>query len=245
MPHVYLLAAVILVLSHSVKSFTTGQNSRFRSVVLRAEEDEEMAMLRAQIEGLIQPDIEVSSSTAIVSPPRRLMTGVNNLVIAGGSTLMGVACFLFLHSQPTSSVALLKAMERDSAQIDRVLCNGKPTVVDFYADWCESCKVMAPSMRQLELQYRDSVNFITIDGANPKNSRLVGAFKVDGIPHVAFVTPEAEVKTALVGAVPKQVLDSQLEALLNSKELPYEGYDAFEEESHFPLSKEYKACQLL
>lgn len=51
------------------------------------------------------------------------------------------------------------------------MCNGKPTVIDFYADWCESCKAMAPSMRSIESQYKDKVNFVTLDGSNTKNGK--------------------------------------------------------------------------
>ena len=40
------------------------------------------------------------------------------------------------------------------------------------------------------------------------------AFGVDGIPHVAFVSRSAELRTALVGTVPKRVLASELDALV-------------------------------
>lgn len=43
---------------------------------------------------------------------------------------------------------------------------------------------------------------------------IVNEFKVDGIPHVAFLNREAEVKTALVGAVPKSLLEADLNALI-------------------------------
>lgn len=49
------------------------------------------------------------------------------------------------------------------------VCNGKPTIIDFYADWCASCKEMAPSMRSVETQYKDRINFISVDGSNSKN----------------------------------------------------------------------------
>lgn len=44
---------------------------------------------------------------------------------------------------------------------------------------------------------------------------LVKRFRVDGIPHIAFLTPDAEVKTALVGAVPKSLLQEEVSALAN------------------------------
>ena len=40
---------------------------------------------------------------------------------------------------------------------------------------------------------------MTIDGSNRDNAEIVGRFRVDGIPHLAFVNGDAEVKTALVG----------------------------------------------
>jgi thiol-disulfide isomerase/thioredoxin len=53
------------------------------------------------------------------------------------------------------------------------MCNGKPTIIDFYADWCVSCREMAPSMRSVEMQYRDKINFVTIDGSDPKNGEKI------------------------------------------------------------------------
>ena len=66
----------------------------------------------------------------------------NKLVTVLGSIALGTGIFLFQHYQPSSSVALLKTMEKESPLLQTALCNGKPTIVDFYADWCENCKVM-------------------------------------------------------------------------------------------------------
>ena len=202
--------------------------------------------LKAQIASMIEPDVVTESNNALPSSsPSSSSSPFNKNIVASCSFLLGVLSFTFLHNQPASGVAILKAMEKDSLNIGTSICNGKPTIVDFYADWCESCKVMAPSMRALEIKYRDEINFITVDGANPANADLVARFRVDGIPHVAFVTPEAEVKTALVGAVPKKILDENMVALVQEKELPHEGYDAFDEESHFkPLSNILQSCRL-
>eukprot|EP01035_Chromulina_nebulosa_P017878 gene17878-23494_t len=135
-------------------------------------------------------------------------------------------------------------MEKESIGLKQALCNGKPTIIDFYADWCENCKSMAPTFRQMEFLYDKNVNFVTIDGSNPANSKLVETFRVDGIPHIAFISDQTEVKTALVGAVPKEVLKSEIEALITNKDLPYLGYDAFEEESHIIIRDKSKFCNL-
>lgn len=90
-------------------------------------------------------------------------------------------------------------------------------------------------MRALEFQYGKDVNFVSIDGSDPKNgtfcwilililshfsctmcsaAKLVQSFGVDGIPHLAFLAKNAEVKTTLVGAVPKQLLVADIDALI-------------------------------
>ncbi len=96
-------------------------------------------------------------------------------------------------------------------------------MIEFYADWCQSCKEMAPVMRSMELQYADRVNFITVNGVDQRNYDLVRKFKVDGIPHVAFLGSDHELKTSLVGAVPKGIMKDEIEALVSGSEIPYLG----------------------
>ena len=61
--------------------------------------------------------------------------------IASFSSILALGLFSYQHTQPVSNVALLKAMATDSPPIEVSLCNGKPSIFDFYADWCENCKV--------------------------------------------------------------------------------------------------------
>jgi thiol-disulfide isomerase/thioredoxin len=118
-------------------------------------------------------------------------------------------------------------------QLVSVVSNGRPTVVDFYAEWCENCKEMAPLLRELEARYKGQVNFVVVNGDSPQAADLVETFRVDGIPHLALISKEGEVKTALIGKVPRPVLEADINSLIADQELPYEGYDAFEDESHF------------
>uniref|UniRef100_A0A7S2V5P4 Thioredoxin domain-containing protein n=1 Tax=Fibrocapsa japonica TaxID=94617 RepID=A0A7S2V5P4_9STRA len=161
----------------------------------------------------------------------------NNLLIACSSVLAAVCLFATQRFFPPDSLSLLRAMEAESTPLIAVQTNGKPTVVDFYADWCGYCKTMAPSMRTVEKEFAGRVNFVTVNGADPKNADLVYKFKVDGIPHIAFMDGEGYVETAFVGLVPKDVLEEEVDALAKHKALPYEGYDAFQgrPRSVFPL----------
>ena len=169
-------------------------------------------------------------------------------VLAASSSLLAAVLFFSnpLHMQGPSSVALLHTMAKDSENINVAMCNSKPTIIEFYADWCESCKVMAPTMRSLELFYAKQVNFVTLDGTASVNADLVSKFKVDGIPHIAFLDAKDEIKTSLVGAVPRQIMKDEIEALLKGTELPYLGYDSFEKESsRFPLGDIASTCSYL
>jgi thiol-disulfide isomerase/thioredoxin len=77
-------------------------------------------------------------STAVKNAEENLL---NKKLLAGGSALFASLLFLYQSVQPVSNVAILKVMERDSVPMNIAFCNGKPTVIDFYADWCINCKV--------------------------------------------------------------------------------------------------------
>ncbi|CAM9449017.1 unnamed protein product [Chrysoparadoxa australica] len=129
-------------------------------------------------------------------------------------------------------LAMLKAMESGSPSLAQALANGKPTVIDFYADWCENCRAMAPVMSSLEKAYGEKINFVVVDGDSEVNYPLVDAFRVDGIPHLAMVTKRGEVETALVGVVPQKVVEDDIKALIADSKLPYAGFDAFAGREH-------------
>lgn len=158
----------------------------------------------------------------------------NKMITALGSVFAAFALFFYQHVHPVEAVTLLRQMQQESPMIQSVVTNGRPTVIDFYAEWCENCKEMAPVLREVEGKYKGKVNFVVINGDSATNADLVDRFRVDGIPHLALISKEGEVKTALIGKVPKQVIEADLDSLLiGQKALPYEGYDAFEDEDHF------------
>jgi thiol-disulfide isomerase/thioredoxin len=161
-----------------------------------------------------------------------------NKLVAVASITLAIASWTWQVFHPVTPIQLLADMERRSADISVVGKNGKPTLVDFWAPWCENCKLSAATMHVIETEYADRVNFIVVNGDDmARNGKLVEAFRVDAIPHLAFVEADGTVDTALIGPVPKRVLRADLDVLIengNKKDatqreaLPHQMLDVFE-----------------
>lgn len=164
--------------------------------------------------------------------------------VCGGVLFAGAQRLLPSGGTRETAADILREMARRSAPLAGALRSGRPVVVDFSATWCVECLELAPRLRDLEEQYRRNVEFVTLDvstwRAAPAGAAAAGSqedieldwwvrqFRVDMLPHVAFVAPEGRVITALVGNLPAVVLGAEIEALAARKELPYAMYDAFD-----------------
>ena len=70
---------------------------------------------------------------------------------------------------------------------------------------------MAPTLVQVEEEYKDKVNFVMVNGDARDAWPLIEAFGVDAIPHMALVSSEGDVETALIGPIPKRILEADLD----------------------------------
>jgi len=137
-----------------------------------------------------------------------------NLALAIGSPLAAAALYFYQRANPFNPIELLRRMERQSLPLPEALANGRGTVIEFYAPWCVSCREMAPHMYRLEKRYGDKVNFVLVDGADPKNSKLVQVFGVDGVPHIDFISRERKMLTTLIGEAPGAMIEANIQGLL-------------------------------
>src|SRR5688572_1892526 len=85
------------------------------------------------------------------------------------------------------------------------------SMVDFWAEWCGPCRLIAPSVEQLAEQYAGSVVVGKLDV--DANQRTAIQFNVRSIPTVLFFK-DGEVVGSVVGAVPKPVLERKIQELL-------------------------------
>src|SRR5690606_8545278 len=104
------------------------------------------------------------------------------------------------------------AIEVTDANFDvLVLKSDKPVVVDFWAEWCGPCGMVAPIVAELSEEYKDKAVVAKMDvDSNPDTSVKFG---IRNIPTLLFFK-NGQIVDKQVGAVPKSVLASKLDAIL-------------------------------
>jgi len=92
-----------------------------------------------------------------------------------------------------------------------VLKSDKPVLVDFWAEWCGPCRMVGPIVNELANDYGDKALITKMDvDSNPATSVKFG---IRNIPTILFFK-NGEIVDKQVGAVPKTVLASKLDALM-------------------------------
>ena len=144
-----------------------------------------------------------------------------NFIIVSVAIALSVTIFIGLRTE-TVSVSL-NEMAETSTPIDIALTNNKPSLVEFYANWCTTCQAMAPELEEIRQQYAENANFVMLNVDNSKWLPELVKYRVDGIPHFVFLDREGTEVGQTIGEVPKSVIAANIEALVAGSLLPYNG----------------------
>ncbi|MEH2289180.1 thioredoxin family protein [Nostoc sp.] len=164
----------------------------------------------------------MSSDSPINSPEKLESTfgkRLRNFLIVMVAIALSVSLFLGLRTETTS--ATLAKLSETSTPLEVAVSNGKPSLVEFYADWCTVCQKMAPDITQLETQYADKMNFVMLNVDNTKWLPEMLKYRVDGIPHFVFLSQQGETIAQAIGDQPRTIMANNLEALITGSSLPY------------------------
>ena len=97
------------------------------------------------------------------------------------------------------STYLLKSFGELSVEPDIAFKNNKPTFLEFYAEWCEVCKEMAPKVNALKEEYEKDINFVFLNVDNQKWDNYIRKFDVNGIPQVNLFDEKSNLISTFVG----------------------------------------------
>lgn len=102
----------------------------------------------------------------------------------------------------------------------------KPAIVNFYADWCGACKILAPSLEELAEEYSGQIYIYKVN--TDKEPELAAAFGIESLPTLIFIPMEDEPQMAM-GAIPKEYLKKAIDSVLLGKTEEAEGVEEAEE----------------
>ena len=172
------------------------------------------------------PDSTAEASAGAAAPPGggSIPAGAGGLgrrermVLAAVAALLAV--LLFWLRGGLHPAAPLERLARQSPDLTTALSDGRPTLVEFYADWCEACRAMAPAMETIEQKRRGALDVVLLNVDNPRWQPELERYAVNGIPQLELFDTGGHSVGRSIGARRPEELEALTTALLEARPLP-------------------------
>ncbi len=132
-----------------------------------------------------------------------------------------IISFLLFRNLIFKSTYLLKSFGELSVDPQIAFTNNKPTFLEFYAEWCEVCKEMAPQVSAFKDEYEKDINFVFLNVDNQKWGKYIQKFDVNGIPQVNLFDKKANLISTFIGKQDEIKIRESIENI-KKEEKPYE-----------------------
>ena len=86
-----------------------------------------------------------------------------------------------------------------------------PAIIDFYADWCQPCKMVAPVLEDLAREYSGQIMIYKVN--TEEEQELASVFGIQSIPTILFIPKEGQPQAAM-GALPKKTFEQAIKDVL-------------------------------
>ncbi|CAN5590240.1 hypothetical protein BH10CYA1_BH10CYA1_10200 [soil metagenome] len=90
----------------------------------------------------------------------------------------------------------------------------KPTVIDFYATWCNPCQQLHTTLEKAKTEYGDKINFVRVDVDDEKNQKLIDQYEVSPIPTVVYLNDRGEVVSFSIGFSGETSINDEIKKIL-------------------------------
>jgi len=130
-----------------------------------------------------------------------------------------ILSFIFFRNLFFQSTYLLKSFGELSVDPEIAFINNKPTFLEFYAEWCEVCKEMAPKVSALKQEYEEEINFVFLNVDNQKWDNYLRKFHVNGIPQVNLFDRKGNLISTFIGKQEEVTIKDYINRLLSEAEL--------------------------
>ena len=111
------------------------------------------------------------------------------------------------------STYLLKSFGELSIDPEIAFKNDKATFLELYAEWCEVCKEMAPSVSALKEEFEEDINFVFLNVDNQKWNNYIRKFDVNGIPQVNLFDKKGDLISTFIGKQDEKTIRNFMEQL--------------------------------
>ena len=163
----------------------------------------------------------VSNTLKVQSESREpiLKTNLKKILILFVSFV--IISLLLFRNQFFKSTYLLKSFGELSVDPEIAFTNNKPTFLEFYAEWCEVCKEMAPQVSAFKDEYEKDINFVFLNVDNQKWGNYIKNFSVNGIPQVNLFDKKGNLISTFIGKQDEIKIRESINNL-EKEENPYE-----------------------
>jgi thioredoxin len=87
-----------------------------------------------------------------------------------------------------------------------------PAIIDFYADWCGPCKIIAPILEELKEEYGEKLDIFKVN--TEEQRELSSVFGIQSIPSLLFIPKDGQPQMAM-GALPKETFKQAISEVLS------------------------------
>ncbi len=163
----------------------------------------------------------VSNTLKVQSESREPILKTNLKIIVVLIISIFIISMLLFKNLFFKSTYLLKSFGELSVDPEIAFTNNKPTFLEFYAEWCEVCKEMAPQVSAFKDEYEKDINFVFLNVDNQKWANYIQKFAVNGIPQVNLFDKRGNLISTFIGKQDEMKIRESINNL-EKEEKPYE-----------------------